>query len=47
MSKPSDIKIKIDGKEYVGWTAISKVVGIPRKTIRERVNKKGWILKRQ
>ena len=46
MSKPSDIKIRIDGKEYVGWTAISKVVGISRKTIRERVNKKGWSLKK-
>ena len=46
MPNSDDVKIVIDGIEYVGWTAISKAVGVPRKTLSLRVKKKGWSLER-
>lgn len=44
MGTRSDIKILIDGKEYVGWREISQKTGISESLLRARVNRLGWTL---
>ena len=44
MGTRSDIRILIDGKEYVGWREISQKTGISESLIRARVNRLGWTL---
>lgn len=42
MRKKNKIKISIDNKDYLGWTEISKKVGISDSLLRARINKLGW-----
>ena len=44
MSKRKDIKVFIDGKEYVGWRSISEKTGIDETLLRARVTRLDWSL---
>lgn len=44
MDNRKDIKVLIDGNEYVGWRSISSKTGISESLLRARVNRLGWSL---
>ena len=44
ITSASDIKVLIDGNEYVGWRSISSKTGISESLLRARVNRLGWSL---
>ena len=44
MGNSKDIKVLIDGNEYVGWRSISAKTGISESLLRARVNRLGWSL---
>ena len=44
MGNRKDIKVLIDGNEYVGWREISQKTGISESLLRARVNRLGWTL---